>query len=221
MKNLRKEFVEQLQEFIEIANKNNIWWGMDDQSLLGTIRHGGFVPWVEKIQVMMTEDSYKRLRRVAHGRVIDSSDTKEIKNLCGYFIKDIKDFKSEQAFVEIRILSPTTAAKIKKFKSPAYKAKSLLKNQSINTRTALNMLHDVRFEGFLPLESRKQSVNGSWIQAMSFETVEKQFLGIKVNVIKEYKRVLEAWFGENYMDAQLPKAIFNYVSPVETIKEVL
>lgn len=219
MKNLRKEFVQQLQEFIEIAEKNGVWYSMDDQSLLGVIRHGGFVPWEEKIQVMMTEASYERFKRVAKSRVIDSSDNSEIKSLCGYFVADNKDIKTEQGFVEIRVLSPTTTDKIKKFRSPAYKMKNMLKTRKINTKTALNDLHDVRFEGYLPLESTKQNIKSSWIQSMSFDVVEKNFMGTKVKVMKEYKRTLEAWFGKDFMNAEVPKHVNEYRSPVATIKE--
>lgn len=221
MKNLRKEFVQQLHDFIEIADKNNIWYSMDDQSLLGTIRHGGFVPWEEKVQVMMTESSYSRLKRVAKNKVIDSSDNPEIKSLCGYFVSDNKDIKSEQGFVEIRVLSPTTTSKIRKFRSHTYKIKNMLKTRKINTKTSLNDLHDARYEGYLPLESRKQDIKSSWIQALSFDLVEKNYLGIKVKVIKEYKRTLMAWFGDEFMSAKVPKNIKEYRSPIMTIKEVI
>lgn len=50
-----------LNEFKEVCSKNNIKWWMDSGSLLGTIRHNGFIPWDDDIDIVLFREDYDRL----------------------------------------------------------------------------------------------------------------------------------------------------------------
>jgi len=54
-----------LVEFMRVCQKHNIRWWMDGGSLLGTIRHKGFIPWDDDIDVIMMREDYQKLCQVA------------------------------------------------------------------------------------------------------------------------------------------------------------
>ena len=214
----RKELIKLLTEFTNICKEKNLWYSMDDNSLLGVVRHTGFVPWIEKVKVMMSIDSYAKLAKIFMDRVVDSSIDPSLKNnLKGYFVNDKNDILIPQPFIEIRILVPTIHNKIKTFRRHCLIKR--IKHGRMNTKSAINALNDKLFEGYMALESKRQVLNNSWIQVLSWETVVKDFAGIKVNVIKEYDVILKEWFGEEFMIGIIPRQLYKYSSPKITIKE--
>ena len=50
-----------LVEFDSVCKKNNIQYWLDSGTLLGAIRHGGFIPWDDDIDVCVLMRDYKRL----------------------------------------------------------------------------------------------------------------------------------------------------------------
>lgn len=54
-----------LSEFLRICQKNNLPCFIDAGSLLGTIRHKGFIPWDDDIDVCMFRKDYDRLVEIA------------------------------------------------------------------------------------------------------------------------------------------------------------
>lgn len=54
-----------LVEFMRVCQKHDLKWWMDGGSLLGTIRHRGFIPWDDDIDVIMFRRDYDKLCQVA------------------------------------------------------------------------------------------------------------------------------------------------------------
>lgn len=221
MKNKRENLKIIFIKFIELARKKDIWFAMDNNSMLGVVRHSGFVPWEEKIQIMMTIESYNKLKRIAPKQIATSSTDKRIHNLKAYFVENNKIINKDQAFIEIRILVPTTLKKIKLFKSLLKRTIDLMKRKQKNNKKFINDLYAKRFEGFLPLESTSQNIAKSWIQTLTFKTVNKKFNELDVPIPVEYKEILSRWFGNEYMKTSIPKKYKEYHSPIKTTKEVL
>lgn len=53
--------IEMLQELHHICIKNNIKYIMDAGTLLGTVRHGKFIPWDDDIDIRILRSEYKKL----------------------------------------------------------------------------------------------------------------------------------------------------------------
>ncbi|MBR1675827.1 MAG: LicD family protein [Clostridia bacterium] len=72
LKELQKVQLEMLNELVRICKKNNIVYYLGDGSLLGGVRHKGFIPWDDDIDVLMTWENYEKFKNI----VCDELDEK-------------------------------------------------------------------------------------------------------------------------------------------------
>ena len=49
-----------LKDFIKFCEKNNLTYYIYAGSMLGAIRHNGFIPWDDDLDVVMFRDDYVR-----------------------------------------------------------------------------------------------------------------------------------------------------------------
>ncbi len=54
-----------LEQFIKVCKKYNLNYSMCGGSLLGAVRHDGYIPWDDDIDVMMLREDYEKLCKVA------------------------------------------------------------------------------------------------------------------------------------------------------------
>lgn len=217
----RKKLLEMLIEFDKICKQHKVWYSLDSYSLLGIIRHSGFVPWVEKVQVMIDVEGFATLKRQFKNNIVDSSIDRTFKSLKAAWVNDrVKWNAEEQSFIEIRIVVPTTARKVAAFGSITNYIKRFLTFKKDNIKIAIDDLYDSSFEGFYVMGERHEKVRESWIQVLSFETEQRSFSHHSFPVIKEYDKFLTSIFGENYLNEVLvPHETFYYPFPNKMLRE--
>ena len=86
-----------LEEFDRICKKHKLKYFLGFGSMLGAIRHEGFIPWDDDIDVLMMYDDFSKLKE------INSSEWKD-----GYFMQSPEtDKEYNRCFVKIRKTNTT------------------------------------------------------------------------------------------------------------------
>lgn len=81
-----------LKEFISVCNRNNLKYFAVGGTLIGTIRHKGFIPWDDDIDLGMPREDYDKFIEIASQELDDK-----------YFVQSGYDYKNSwQSFTKIR-----------------------------------------------------------------------------------------------------------------------
>lgn len=64
LQEIHKYELELLKTFIEICEKNNLKYYMAGGSLLGAVRHKGFIPWDDDIDILMPRPDYMKFQKI-------------------------------------------------------------------------------------------------------------------------------------------------------------
>lgn len=61
IKSIQKELLEMLEWLVDVCRNNNITYYLAGGTLLGAVRHNGFIPWDDDIDVMLPREQYQKL----------------------------------------------------------------------------------------------------------------------------------------------------------------
>ena len=77
---LRKAQIEILDEIVRICKKNNIKYFLNYGTLIGAIRHQGYIPWDDDIDIGMTRVDYDKFTIMASKELSDRFELCNYKN---------------------------------------------------------------------------------------------------------------------------------------------
>ena len=89
-----------LEEFDRICRKNSLTYFIDGGSTLGAVRHGGFIPWDDDIDVGMPSYDYERFLAIAPHELCQGISLHTHENTPGYSLFFAKLYKDGTRFVD-------------------------------------------------------------------------------------------------------------------------
>ena len=94
LKHLKKVEMEVMDYYVDICKKNNLTYYLFYGSLLGCIRHKGFIPWDDDIDVVMPPNDYLKFLEIMKN---ESSNTYYLQNIsntkyCPFFFSKIRKY---------------------------------------------------------------------------------------------------------------------------------
>lgn len=73
-----------LKVVVRICEENNIKWFADCGTLIGTIRHGGFIPWDDDLDICMLRDDFERFNQVIKTQLPKEYVILNLENVANY-----------------------------------------------------------------------------------------------------------------------------------------
>ena len=64
--------LDMLVEFDAICQKHNLKYWLDSGTLLGAVRHKGFIPWDDDIDLSMPVEDYRKFKKIANNELSDN-----------------------------------------------------------------------------------------------------------------------------------------------------
>ena len=78
LKEMQQVYLELLKEFDSLCCKHGLHYDLAGGSLLGAVRHGGFIPWDDDIDVCMPRPDYLRLLELKERGELDLSRNRDV-----------------------------------------------------------------------------------------------------------------------------------------------
>lgn len=105
LKEIQKYSYELLVEFANICEENNLKYYLAGGTLIGAVRHKGFIPWDDDCDVLMFRDDYKKLIEICskketkkNRKLISLYDNSLARNYAKYIRLDYE--KEEKGFIK-------------------------------------------------------------------------------------------------------------------------
>lgn len=76
LKKLQKILLEMVKDISEVLDAENIKWTLIAGSLLGAVRHDGFIPWDDDIDLLMEREEFEKLKMCFNEKLSDKYELK-------------------------------------------------------------------------------------------------------------------------------------------------
>ena len=240
----RPKIIELAKEFVSLCEKHNIWYTVDNGSLLGAIRHKGMIPWDDDFDVMMTPESFRELKKKFPNRVIDI-DYNGYPLLIPKFMIDKSKFLESAVFVDIFIAVPTTLKKVKKFRTFRNKSRFAIQTvhsdwiafnlgskilkviswpfkklfKKITLNESINILEEKNNpEAIYTIDNPIDPFKINWQEKISYKRKKVKFENFEVYAPIEYDKILKNKYTDNYMTPNKNARSIEHVNAISIVK---
>lgn len=100
LKELKRIELIMLKNIHDICEKNGIAYSLAGGTLLGAVRHGGFIPWDDDIDIMMPRKDYEKFLLIGRRQLGDSYEIVSYKNYDDYGMPFAKVIKRNTKMIE-------------------------------------------------------------------------------------------------------------------------
>ncbi len=223
---IHEELICQLKDIVKICNKYGIEYNMMCGSLLGAVRHQGFIPWDDDIDLLITREQFEKFRKI-YPQECDKRFELTYLNTWTPRVMN-RDPEKAAAFTDFFILDsvPPAGLKRKVWYLKLHILQGMMKRNVDYSRFNLKnkiMLFGTHILG-LPFSTQWKAKmyekistqnppsdevcmsNGAfglgqhiWHPEQFREKIEVPFEGVQVKIPKKYDEVLTVLFGPDYM----------------------
>lgn len=209
LRNLQTCDVALLKVFDKICFKYNLTYWLDYGTLLGAIRHKGFIPWDDDTDVAMMRADYNKFMHIAERELVPYGiSVKEEHGRIGVGFMHDKTGIWLDIFPVDTLYTNKTIGNVKLEldklydKYLKYYTRKLINENKHNVTQIKNDIYKDYQEGDNVIYISCPEFPGSW-QGIShneiFPLKKMQFENYEFNVPNEYKLYLKELYGENYM----------------------
>lgn len=109
IKEIQKHLLEQLDDFDYVCRKYRLQYFLSGGSALGAVRHGGYIPWDEDVDVCMPRKDYEKLEQLMLQEFGDKYWVQSVKTSNKYDLNFMKIRRKGTRYVEIFEADPERA----------------------------------------------------------------------------------------------------------------
>lgn len=136
LRNAQLRMLEMLKYVDKICRENNIKYWLSSGTCLGAVRHGGFIPWDDDVDIEMCADDFVKLRKVIESQSDCPYKWQDMESDPSYSLpfaklRDTKSLVNEidgrdqkyvynGIFIDIFVITPSNSLKMRNFTSYLY-----------------------------------------------------------------------------------------------------
>ena len=109
---IHAELIEQLRDVIRICDKHGIEYNLMCGTLLGAVRHQGFIPWDDDVDLLMTRANLEKFRKVYPQECDERFELTYLNTWTPRIMN--RDPEKAAAFTDFFILDPVPAPGLKR-----------------------------------------------------------------------------------------------------------
>ena len=100
LKKVQQTEMEILRDFIKVCDENNLTWFGDAGSGIGAIRHKGFIPWDDDIDVMLPRKDFDKMIEVIKRDYSDKYSIANVETMKNYPLMTTRIMMKGTTFIE-------------------------------------------------------------------------------------------------------------------------